>query len=346
MPNEIATRTNRIIAVEEAYATETWSAHTKSLTIPAEELPEQNYLKFLDQVPFVRNGLSGRTHDWFELLTGFRETDYLETQRQLKVEGNRLRSLSNGHSYGIGILDVISLEDLRVRVGPNTAEGGRLRVKIVQGDVRTLHRAREFEGALFQVASLFNLLEMICPDVTPEPGVTRYERDGTQGPACAIAAGAATMYRNYFVPVGTQMGQTRDRQINCLAEVGKALAAELGMPVEALWTMENGYAHCTKTGLEAIGAWIDAEEELNAMRGRLRIGLHADVEVTDAEGPIKPIVSRRFARHCRSIITRRCQELCGSNSLLSCSRRLTKQRYTRPLSTHNVAAPIWSCSPG
>jgi len=57
MPNEIATRTNRIIAVEEVYATETWSAHTKSLTIPAEELPEQNYLKFLDQVPFVRNGL-------------------------------------------------------------------------------------------------------------------------------------------------------------------------------------------------------------------------------------------------------------------------------------------------
>jgi len=30
-------------------------------------------------------------------------------------------------------------------------------------------------------------------------GVTRYQHDHTQGPACAIACGAATIYRNYFV---------------------------------------------------------------------------------------------------------------------------------------------------
>ena len=34
--------------------------------------------------------------------------------------------------------------------------------------------------------------------MTPEDGVTRYKDDPTQGPACAIAASAATMYRNYF----------------------------------------------------------------------------------------------------------------------------------------------------
>ena len=38
--------------------------------------------------------------------------------------------------------------------------------------------------------------------MTPEDGVTRYKDDPTQGPACAIAAGAATIYRNYFVPIG------------------------------------------------------------------------------------------------------------------------------------------------
>ena len=38
--------------------------------------------------------------------------------------------------------------------------------------------------------------------MTPEHGVTRYQHDRTQGPACAIAAGAATIYRNYFAPVG------------------------------------------------------------------------------------------------------------------------------------------------
>jgi hypothetical protein len=239
---------------------------------------------------------SNQSSDWFERLVGFREKNYHETQRQLRVEGNRLHSLVNGKSYGIGELQILSLQELRERVRPNTAEGGRLRVKIVRGNVRERHREPEFAGALFQVASQFNLLEMIGPHVTPEEGVTRYQRDPTQGPACAIAAGAATMYRNYFVPVETQLGQTREHQIDCLADVGKALAAALSMPVEALWTMENGYAHCKEAGLKAIGAWIDAAsaEQLDAMRGRLRIGVHWDVEVTDAEGPVRPVVSQAF----------------------------------------------------
>ena len=62
------------------------------------------------------------------------------------------------------------------------------------GDVRALHGAPEHANALFQVASQFNLLEMVGPEVTPEDGVTRYQGDKTQGPACAIAAGAATIY--------------------------------------------------------------------------------------------------------------------------------------------------------
>ena len=91
-----------------------------------------------------------------------------------------------------------------------------------------MHADPELEGALFQVASQFNLLEMTGPSVTPEDGVTRYSSDHTQGPACAIAAGAATIYRNYFAPVDGESGQTRDRQIDALAGVGAALSAKLG----------------------------------------------------------------------------------------------------------------------
>jgi hypothetical protein len=61
---------------------------------------------------------------------------------------------------------------------------------------------------------------LVGPSVTPEDGVTRYECDRTQGPACAIAAGAATIYRNYFAPVGSGHGQTKDRQIDALAGLG------------------------------------------------------------------------------------------------------------------------------
>ena len=50
------------------------------------------------------------------------------------------------------------------------------------GDVRRLHQVPEYAGALFQVASQFNLLEMVSPEVTPEHGVTRYQHDAHAGP--------------------------------------------------------------------------------------------------------------------------------------------------------------------
>jgi hypothetical protein len=136
--------------------------------------------------------------NWFERLTGFEECGYDETRRKLEVDGPRLRSLINGRSYQIGALELVSLHSLRERVLGYEPIPGRLKVRVMTGDVGRLHKSPDLSGALFQVASQFNLLEMISPDVTPERGVTRYENDRTKGPACAIAAGAATIYRNYF----------------------------------------------------------------------------------------------------------------------------------------------------
>jgi hypothetical protein len=34
----------------------------------------------------------------------------------------------------------------------------------------------------------------------PEDGVTMYAADPTQGPACALACAAGSVYRNYFCP--------------------------------------------------------------------------------------------------------------------------------------------------
>ena len=99
----------------------------------------------------------------------------------------------------------------------------------------------------------------------------------------AKAAGAATIYRNYFAPVGDDFGQTRSRQIDALADLGAALGNE----GERLWEMRNGYAMCTVDGLAAIDAKLAAlgEAGLDALRGLLRIGLHWDVEVTDLPSP-------------------------------------------------------------
>jgi hypothetical protein len=85
----------------------------------------------------------------------------------------------------------VPLQALRERVKSAGGVPGRLKASVVTGDVRQMHQSPENAGALFQVASQFNLLEMTGPEVSPDDGVTRYQHDRTQGPACAIAAGAA-----------------------------------------------------------------------------------------------------------------------------------------------------------
>ena len=234
--------------------------------------------------------------DWFHRLTGFAEADHATTRAKLAVEGAELVSRVNGRRYGIGTLELPSLGELRERVAAVSRPAGPPRLAIVTGDVRAMHRNPTHAGATFQVASQFNLLEMTGPEVTPEHGVTRYASDPTQGPACAIAAGAATVYRNYFAPVAGGVGQTRDRQLDALADLGAALAEATGRPLASLWSMRNGYALCTRDGLAAIDAHLAALDEpaLDALRARLRIGAHRDVEVTDTDGPARPVVSQAF----------------------------------------------------
>ena len=219
------------------------------------------------------------TTDWFHALTGFTETAYADTQANLHVAGTTLRSKVNGQSYQIGTLETPSVADLRERAAEAMhGRAGRLRLSIVSGDAAALHRDPANRGALFQVASQFNLLEMVGPNVTPEHGVTRYASDPTQGPACAVAAGAATIYRNYCVPVKGQAGQTQQRQVDCLHDIGSAL----GNRDRALWTMQNGYALCTDAGLATITRALHAmaAHERDAVRDRLRVGVHWDVQVT------------------------------------------------------------------
>ena len=214
--------------------------------------------------------------NWFKDLTGFRETSYAGTKAQLAVEGQVMRSLANGKSFGIGELETPSLAELRERT---VARPGRLRLRNVIGEAGSLHADPANAGALFQVASQFNLLEMPGPTVTPERGVTGYASDRTQGPACAIAAGAAAIYRNYFAPCRGGFGQTSDRQIDCLEDIGEVL----GNGTQELWDMRNGYAMVKD--LPRINQAIEKLGSEDELRDRLRIGLQWEVEVTSAPEP-------------------------------------------------------------
>ena len=224
------------------------------------------------------NGRISR-HMWFEELMGFKEESPEQVRERISVSGPVLTSSSNGRSYRCGRLQIRSLgalrQDVRDAAVPCT---GRLTLREIVADVQDLHADPSNTGALFQVASQFNLLEMTGPDVLPEMGVGIYEYDRTQGPACAIACGAGTIFRNYFVEVNGRTGQSAGNQIDCLAALGDALDNS----GDRLWTMSNGYALPSQAGLHEIhDRLVSADEtELDVLRQCLRIGIQQDAQVT------------------------------------------------------------------
>ena len=224
--------------------------------------------------------------NWFERITGIKNESVQAVTESLYVSEDRLHSRVNGRSFGVGTFELVSLAALRDGLTTIKATASqRLRFRGIVGDVRVLHRDARFESALFQVASQFNALEMFSSRATPEMGVGRYETDRTQGPACAIAAGAGTIFRNYFVPVYGQVGQTASRQLDGSADLREVLAAAIGIPARELWLMRIGYLLCNSEELTLINRHlVDAsEDELERLRGLLRFGLQTGVEVTDGD---------------------------------------------------------------
>ena len=214
---------------------------------------------------------------WFETLTGFQEASPDQVRQLLEIKGPFLNSRVNQRSYRFGRLEIPSLSALSCRNKISTGPK-RLKIQEIVADVQELHQIPQNAGALFQAASQFNLLEMVGPEVTPERGVGIYEYDRTQGPACAIACGAGTIYRNYFAKVNGKVGQSASNQIDCLADIGKALGNEESQ----LWKMKNGYALASKTGLKSINQKLEKLDTAayERLKEQLRIGIQWDTEVT------------------------------------------------------------------
>lgn len=215
---------------------------------------------------------------WFEALMGFDERSPSQVRKNITIDGETLISQINGKKMICGRLEIPTLAELREQVRSAGPGSGVLSVQEVVADVQELHLNESNADSLFQVASQFNLLEMASPNMIPEQGVGIYEFDHTQGPACAIAAGAGTIYRNYFVPLRGRIGQSEDNQIDCLADLGKVLENS----GNRLWEMRNGYALASANGLLEISNRIRAssENDLDELRKLLRVGIQRDTQVT------------------------------------------------------------------
>ncbi|MCP5538358.1 MAG: hypothetical protein H7A51_19255 [Akkermansiaceae bacterium] len=241
---------------------------------------------------------------WFEQLTGFTETSPVDVRQQLELSDTKIKSSVNGRSWECGTLEIVKLGDLRKRI-ESIATNSPLRVTEDVANVQELHANPANSGALFQVASQFNLLEMVSPAVTPEQGVGIYENDYTQGPACAIAAGAGTIYRNYFAKTNGEIGQSASNQIDCLADLGKALQNT----DERLWKMRNGYALASADGLDEISRRLQesTKDELDKLRGHLKVGLQWDTQVT--LGDCSHLVSQTYCSALPVAYSSHCSEM-------------------------------------
>jgi hypothetical protein len=222
---------------------------------------------------------------WFEKLTGFKEISPENVREKLLIEGDAFVSKVNNKRFTFGKLEIPTLEDLRQDSPPLEAFKGKIKLSEVVGDVQKLHALTANSKALFQAASQFNLLEMVSPSVTPERGIDIYEKDFTQGPACAIACGAGTIYRNYFVQIGNQIGQTANHQIDCLECIGE----ELENDRLNLWSMKNGYALPSQEGLLTIHKKLSAlsVEQREHLKGKLKVGIQWNAEVTVSDNQQK-----------------------------------------------------------
>ncbi|MEM8613655.1 MAG: hypothetical protein AAGF93_16650 [Cyanobacteria bacterium P01_H01_bin.105] len=214
---------------------------------------------------------------WFRTLTGFDEQSPDQVRASMTLSDTTLTSLINGNSWSCGTLSMPTLRELRLSSAEASVRGA-ISVAEVVADVQALHLDTANAGALFQVASQFNLLEMTHPDVTPEEGVAIYDYDRTQGPACAIAAGAGTIYRNYFVQLRGQVGQSHSNQLDCLEKIATALGNE----DHSLWSMTNGYALPRKGALSKINEHLASltNAEIDVLRSSLQIGIQSDTQVT------------------------------------------------------------------
>lgn len=213
---------------------------------------------------------------WFENLFGFQEESPQIVRENIEIFGNKLRSKKNGREIHFGNLEIPTLGALSQKINLNNFHDS-IKINEVIDDVEQLHLDSNNQDALFQVASQFNLLEMIHQGITPEMGISRYEYDKTQGPICAISCGGGTLFRNYFANVNGQVGQTEHNQIDCLEILGE----ELENTQSNFWKMKNGYALFNENGILAINQKLSTlnNHQKDKLKQKLKIGIQWNSEV-------------------------------------------------------------------
>jgi hypothetical protein len=235
---------------------------------------------------------------WFSELYGFQESSsYSQNQKMFRIEGDDLLcDTSPFPRQHIGKFETPSVAELRKKCGStgSPAEGARqlsFRHLATPTGVESLILDAGNAGSVFLAASQFNCLEMVGPGVSPRQGVAIYASDPTQGPKCALACPAATIYRNYLCNGGAGQGE---EQIDCLADVGRVVGNTADARKTGYWKMQNGYAlPCGPSSIKNLDQRLLADPALALeAEAALRVGVHWD---TQTRPPHTHTVAQVFA---------------------------------------------------
>jgi len=216
---------------------------------------------------------------WFGEVFGFGESySYRSNQQRFAMDGDVLTcKTSPWPRQHVGAWETPSVAELRERCAglahkPSSHGLRFLHLATLRG-VQALIADPSNAGAVFQVASQFNALEMVGPDVSPRDGVAIYALDPTQGPKSALACPAATVFRNYLVN-GKGQGET---QIDNLADLGAVVGNGQGV----YYVMRNGYAlPATSGSIAKLGSRLEDDRALAAAaEAALRVGIHWGTQV-------------------------------------------------------------------
>ena len=143
------------------------------------------------------------------------------------------------------------------------------------------------------------LHNLICrndwPEVTPEDDYKISVRQDTRTGLCH-AAGAATVFRNYFVPLNNAFGQRIDSQLDGLKEIGKFFSQILNVSVSQLWEMKNGYALFDAEGISRINDFLLTldRDQYDLIKKKLIIGIHENIEITQFNKSKNNMVTQVF----------------------------------------------------
>ena len=218
--------------------------------------------------------------NWFKQEFGFVESNYTYEQVRNLFEWDSsnfiLKSNCNQKEFYVGPFTTPTIKDLTItyqELSNNSKPKSGLKFQTITNSVQSLINNKLNEGSIFQVASQFNCLEMINPLKKPEDGISDYEHDKTQGPACALSCPAATVYRNYFLNYDEKTKVCR--QINLLENIEKYVNNEENQ----YWVMKNGYS---MAGANFSRLKSDIENKIissETLMENLKIGIHWQTDV-------------------------------------------------------------------